>query len=219
MRAISTAVYMPDSLHHPAVPMGRLSRIAALSPLSGRAAQLHHVLEHCLPPPHRATSRPAEPTAAHWGALLQSLHFGTGTRQDAPSRETLQVLARWLGLPVSYFVADSVGGLGQLAAWPRPRRTRRAHRLLVRQDALLRMLGEAEVLLRQRAADAALRVLGSPTPPGGAQSAASPAMVLVVWVGVWHQAKAPGGDSFLPEKAWRWQRASKSRFRHPMGDP
>jgi transcriptional regulator with XRE-family HTH domain len=82
-----------------------------------------------------------------------------------PSRETLQVLARWLGLPVSYFVADPVGGLGQLAARPRARPLRRAHRLPVHQDALLRMLGEAEVLLRQRTADAALRVLDSTAPP------------------------------------------------------
>ena len=144
--------------------MGRLSRIAALSPLS---EPLSSTTSLSIAYRLRTARRLAQLSQQQLAGERYSSRFISALERGKmpPSRETLQVLARWLGLPVSYFVADSVGGLGQLAAWPRPRRTRRAHRLLVRQDALLRMLGEAEVLLRQRAADAALRVLGSPTPP------------------------------------------------------
>jgi transcriptional regulator with XRE-family HTH domain len=165
IRAISAAECMSDPLSHPAVPpLERLSSIDAASPFS-----------EPLSPSMSLSIASRLQTARHLAGLTQQQLAGERYSQRfisalergkvLPSRETLQALARWLGLPASYFVADLTGGFSQLTERPRLRRTNRARAPLVRQDALLRMLGEAEALLRQRAADAALQALGYPIPP------------------------------------------------------
>src|SRR5215469_15836823 len=73
-----------------------------------------------------------------------------------PSVQALGVLAQRLGLPVSYFLGESEVDLSALADTSAALRSGPERDRLLKDDQMALMLGEAELLLRQRQPDAAL---------------------------------------------------------------